>query len=118
MINIAIKYLRSGLSVVPANSSTKYTPKGFQWKKYQTERMIEDKAKAYFHNVDGIAIICGKISGGLEVIDFDNHFGDAEQTFTKFCNIEELKPILRDMVAEKTPGGGYHVFYKCKNPNP
>jgi hypothetical protein len=64
---------------------------------------------------NGIGIVCGKISGNIEVIDIDskyqehrNLFGDMQEMI---CNIE---PELWDsLVIEKTVSGGYHLIYRC-----
>lgn len=113
MINTSLSYLESGLSVIPVQIDTKQPPKGFSWKKYQFERMTPDQAFSLFSESDGIAIICGAISGNLEVIDFDNHQGTAKQNFTRFCKIPEIKSIIEGMTAEKTQSGGYHLLYRC-----
>ena len=59
---------------------------------------------SYFKNTK-IGICCGV--GGLEVLDIDNHFSDADDLLTYVRdNIDiERFPII------KTGGGGYHVYY-------
>ena len=39
--------------------------------------------KSAFVGAEGIGIICGKISGNIECLDFDNHFGDAKDRITE-----------------------------------
>ena len=57
----------------------------------------------------GIALVCGAISGNLEVLDFDF---DAENVFWQW---QESLPfrIQAEMTAVRTGGGGYHVIYRC-----
>lgn len=64
-------------------------------------------------NAEGIGIICGEISGGLECLDFDNHFGDAKDILTQFIN--ELKELYleKKFPIEETLNGGYHLIYRC-----
>lgn len=61
----------------------------------------------------GIGIACGKASGGLECIDFDNHFGDAKDVLSEF--ISEIEDIYHKhkFVVESTQNGGYHFLYRC-----
>lgn len=126
MINKAILYLNSGLSVLPAFSSSKYVPYGFRWKKYQSELISCDYIKKLINSEfyeteektkkikpNGLAIVTGAVSGNLEVIDFDNKFGDIENVFRIFCNTPEVKEIITGMTAETTQSGGYHLFYRC-----
>lgn len=70
---------------------------------------------AAFTNAAGIGVICGKISGGLECLDFDNHFGDAKQVLTDYISIPEVKAIYEKhkLPIEKSMNGGYHLLYRC-----
>lgn len=57
-----------------------------------------------------IGFICG--FNGVEVIDIDNHFGDADALFEFIYNNYDLTeyPIV------KTKGGGYHIYFSSDNP--
>lgn len=68
-----------------------------------------------FDSAVGIGVICGKISGGLECLDFDNHFGDAKQILTDFISIPEVKAIYEKhkLPIEKSMRGGFHLLYRC-----
>jgi hypothetical protein len=60
-----------------------------------------------------IALICGKISGGIEVIDFDvKHDATIVERFQEVCGDfwQEVGPL---MTIQKTVSGGCHLFYKC-----
>ena len=61
----------------------------------------------------GVGVICGKVSGGLECLDFDNHFGDAKDTLTRFVN--EISDLYSryGFPIESTMNGGYHLLYRC-----
>lgn len=66
-------------------------------------------------NKIGIALICGKVSGNLEVIDIDNKNGNAEDIFNDWNDIKDVKEILTKytLPIEKTLSGGVHIWYKC-----
>lgn len=72
---------------------------------------ITDESK--YEGAYGVGLVCGKISGGLECLDFDNHFGDAKDTLTHF--IEEIKDIFSKykFPIESSSGGGFHLIYRC-----
>jgi len=111
MINTALNYLSFGLSVIPVKSDTK-APTVASWKQYQSERMQPDKAWELFNDSHAIAVIAGTVSGGLEIIDFDNHFRDASSILSRFCKMVDVSGLL----IQATPSGGYHVMYRCPQP--
>jgi len=105
----ALNYLAAGLSVLPARKKEKCPV--FKWKEYQEHVPTEHAVKTWFaDDHDAICIVCGKVSGNLEVIDFDNH----GELFPKW---KETIPadLFRKLVVERTPSGGYHVAYRCAN---
>ena len=111
MLQIALSYLRAGLSVLPINPSTK-RPKLSTWTRLQTERLSEEDAERAFYDNPWIGIIGGKVSGNLEIIDFDNHSTDMQAWFNEFkAYIDTF-----GLPYERTPSGGYHVFYRCDEP--
>jgi hypothetical protein len=68
-----------------------------------------------FTNATTIALICGKKSGGLECMDFDNHLGDAEQNLKEYLAVPEVNEIVTryKLPIEKTINGGYHLLIRC-----
>ena len=68
----ALKFLAAGLAVLPADKTLKRPV--MAWKNYQEYRPVNADVERWFsdrHNA--ICLICGKFSGNLEVIDFDQH---------------------------------------------
>ena len=66
----AISYLDEGLNVLPCYKKDK-CPR-YPWSGYQHGMISETKLESLFQqNYDSICLITGKISGNLEVIDFD-----------------------------------------------
>ena len=63
----------------------------------------------------GIAIVCGQVSGNLEVIDIDAKNDPSNDLFMLFCSrVEEQLPgfITEQAVLATTRNGGFHVFYR------
>jgi replicative DNA helicase len=112
----AKEYLRAELSVIPTNEK-----KGsvIAWKRYQAERLREEEVEAVFSgdNVKGIAIICGVISGGLEVIDVDAKYDTTGSLWDRLRNLIEdnLPELYSSLVIAKTKSGGFHIYYRCKS---
>lgn len=106
MKNIAKKYIESGLSVLPVKIDK--SPSVGKWKDVIFKESDFDKAEA-------IGIKGGKESGNLEIIDFDNHFGDAKKIISEYLNITEVKEIYDKykLPIESTQSGGFHLFYRC-----
>jgi energy-coupling factor transporter ATP-binding protein EcfA2 len=100
--------LLSGLSVIPIGEDKR--PKVL-WKKYQDVKPLPGE----LHYDDRIGLICGKVSGNLEVIDVDSK-NDKEGTLIDELNakIEEFaSDVLPKLVIQQTPSGGYHLIYRC-----
>jgi len=105
MKNIAQKYKAAGLSCLPTGNDKMPATKA--WK--DVEVSINE------FNSFGIAIKCGKASGNIECIDFDNHFGDAKDVISEFMSIEEVKEVYikNKLPIQSTTSGGFHLLYRC-----
>lgn len=106
----AMRYLRSGLAVLPANKAQK-RPGLPHWAEFQTRLLTADEVQHWFVQAqEAICIVCGRISGNLEIIDFDNH----GELFPKW---KESIPadLLTKLVIEQTPSGGYHAAYRMES---
>ena len=103
----ALKFLAAGLAVLPADKTLKRPV--MAWKNYQEHRPITVDVERWFsdrHNA--ICLICGKVSGNLEVIDFDQH-GELYPAWEAQIQAE----LKSKLVIERTQAGGFHVAYRC-----
>ena len=102
---IANKYLSHGLCVLPAG---KRKLPILEWEQYNDVMPSLD-----IFDVDcfGMALVCGKISGGVEVIDVDNKFRDSHLLFEKI--IKYMGDTSSLFTINRTTSGGYHLVYKC-----
>jgi len=114
LVDYALRYLAAGLSVVPVRSNKKSVG---SWKKCQYVRLTEPEARQAFtwSSTKGVGIICGDISGNLEVIDLDVKNDPAGNLYERFISAtqQHLPGIIPQLVIARTRGNGYHVFYKC-----
>lgn len=103
------KYSSAGFACVPTGKDKiPAIPKGESW--VGGWKNENEYSKSF-----GLGIIAGRISGNLECIDFDNHFGDAKQVFSDFYKIEGVKDIIQKykLPVQSTTSGGYHLLYRC-----
>jgi hypothetical protein len=100
----------------------KYTDAGFACLPTKEDKLpmtadtwVREFSDGEFSSAYGIGVACGKRSGGLECIDFDNHSGEADVSIKQFMTIPEVKSIYDryKLPIEKTQGGGYHLIYRC-----
>ena len=94
-----------GLQFVPTDEKKKPIPS--EWS--TTKKMYD------YSNAKGIGLVCGKLSGNVEVIDIDLHH-DKEGTILedyKQLILEQDPKLLKKLVVQKTRSGGFHFIYRC-----
>jgi len=114
LLQTAQQYRSMELSITAVNGNKKSL---YTWRKYQHRLITQNEIATVFNHpaAIGIAIICGKISGNLEVIDLDQK-NDLQQTlFEQFISeVNNYDPILLpQLVIASTKNAGYHFFYRC-----
>lgn len=114
VLDHALSYLDAGISVVPVARDGSKRP-CVAWKAYQSELPDWVEAREWWSapRPPGIAAVCGKVSGGLELIDFDRN---AEVNFLQWCvAVEEASPgLLWRLCIVRTPRQpfGIHVWMR------
>jgi archaellum biogenesis ATPase FlaH len=110
----------SGISVIPVNTQTKRPP--FEWLEFQSRIPSDAELVQWFATGKGIAAVCGPISGGLEVLDFDipgKHLPEhadkppAYGPWKALLKEHGYEDLLKRLIAVKTPSGGIHIVYRC-----
>lgn len=71
------------------------------------------------HNLldcEAVGLVCGKLSGNVEVIDIDLKYSLDGKLFDNYKRlINEVMPeLLKKIVIQKTMNGGYHFIYRCE----
>jgi len=114
MENNIFKLLRDKhISAIPVNSDK--TPM-VAWKTYQERLQTQSECEKWGSmQKGGLAVVCGKISKNLEVIDIDNKLNDAAEIFEDICKqIKNNRQKLFDkLVLEKSKNNGFHIIYRC-----
>lgn len=66
-------------------------------------------------NCAGVGLVCGMLSGGLEVVDIDLKYditGVLYDAYKREIHKAD-ESLLSKLVVQKTRGGGYHFIYRC-----
>lgn len=79
-------------------------------KKWQTSTDKHDLT-----DCEGVGLVCGKLSGNLEVIDVDEKYSIDGRLFEKYKKLIHSidETLLSKLVVQKTKGGGFHLIYRC-----
>ena len=112
----AKEYLGCELSVIPTKEDK--LPALPSWKPFQSQRMNKDQVGGFFTgaNINGLGIICGAVSGNLEVIDVDTKHDTTGSLWDELRTLIEdnLPEVYKSLVIAQTRSGGYHIYYRCK----
>jgi len=106
-----MNYLDLGINAIAVNDK-----KGaiFPWKEYQTRTITKEEHDAQMADprTRGVAIICGAISGNLEVIDIDTKY----ETYNLWDEIVKAIPkaIFDKLHIVNTKSNGKHLYYRCE----
>lgn len=110
VIDAAVSYAAAGLSIVPCVLPGKYPP--MPWLTYQAEPADDAQIKKWYTRDPqwGLGIVCGEVSGGLEVLDLDG--GAFAEQFD--AAIKANAPgLFERLTIEQSPSGGRHYAYRC-----
>lgn len=107
VINNALRFAQQGLSVLPVRPGTKLPSR--EWKQFQDQIINETDIALIFEGQE-IGVICGKVSGWVECLDFDDPkaFDEWEDLIEDHGGGE----IYDKCYVQTTPSGGVHVVYR------
>jgi hypothetical protein len=109
-LDAARAYAAAGLSVIPVMANGTKRPAVKHWSPYQERRPTDNELARWFADGRlGVAVVGGRVSGGLEVLDFET--ADAFRVWSRV--VAELLPgLLERLPRVRTPSGGAHVYYR------
>ncbi|MBN2583207.1 MAG: bifunctional DNA primase/polymerase [Planctomycetes bacterium] len=108
MKDAAQQYLAADLCVLPARRDQKRPT--VSWKPFQKRLPTTSELDAWFANSpDALCILCGAVSGGLELLDFDQRGA----LFDAWCEkVRAAAPgLLERLVIARTQNNGRHAVY-------
>jgi len=105
---IAQRYVDAGLSIIPIGAQKE---PAIKWKAYQEQRPTADEVRSWWGDTRsrGFGLVCGAVSGGMEVLDFDE-----PGLFDRFSErVEAEAPgLIARLPHVRTPRGGDHLFLR------
>lgn len=116
LLETAIQYLSAGLNVLPIKTDGSKKPSVDEWKSLQSRKATEAEIKQWFSNgSNGIAIIAGSISHGLEIIDLESK--EIAKQWQELVAEQLGDEFFQRFAVVKTPMG-YHCYYRCDQAGP
>jgi len=127
----AIRYVNAGYSVLPIAGNGALVPdwavlpdcwiepNGRQhctWEVFRTRRPADEEMNRWFgQSSRRLAAVCGKVSGGLEAMNFNT-----PEIFCSWADtvIASAPAALHKMVFVTTPHQGWHAYYRTESPAP
>lgn len=121
-------YVASGLSVIPIDPNPTKRPayrllptigswpdgrSRHGWTPFKERLPTPSELHQWFNSwvsLAGIAVVCGRVSGNLEVIDIDS----AEYALPWLDRVNSYAPgLVERLVLVQTPRPGLHAYYRC-----
>lgn len=109
----------NGFCVIPPREDGTKAPDAPSWKQYQSRRPTKEELNAwYVPGRHGVGLVCGEISGGLELFEFEADaitLGlDAKWAeMLRDSGEHELCDLLLSGYTERSAAGGLHILYRC-----
>lgn len=112
-----------GISVIPVRDRDETSRSGkvyakktpyAEWEQYQREIITKHELFAQLEkrNTAAVAIVCGLVSGNLEIIDIDVKWYPGIDSIL-FTTLKELYPEIYEILRlHGTPSGGCHILYR------
>lgn len=119
LIDIATQYRNMGLSVIATDALKQSIGK---WKDFQDKLPSVNEIIQMFRHpaANGVALVTGKSSHNLEVIDIDIKNFKQGCLFFKFCSAIAAfnTDLINKLVIVQSRSGGYHMYYRCDTIGP
>lgn len=127
LIPIVKQIVKSGVSCIPIELPSKKPYKSLKWTPYMKQRPTMEECEKFWANGAGLALVCGAVSGNLEILDFDVP-GKSAEGYTPVSSPPAWKPfleilkehghddLLKKCLIHRTPSGGRGIFYRCPGP--
>ena len=113
----ALQMREAGLNVAPCREDK--APNLKAWTKYQKQMIDESDLSESFaeFRTKGVGVICGAISGGLEVVDVDTKYDITGSLYEDLCEVikQQAPDVFKKLTISTTTSGGAHFYYLCSS---
>lgn len=113
----ALELANQGISVVPVATDGSKRPGIASWKEFQERRPTTDELMRWFSAAEGVGVICGKVSGNLEMLELEGravadklHLDLKEMAVS--AGLGDVWERINNGYVEVTPSGGLHWLYR------
>ncbi|MFX1705016.1 bifunctional DNA primase/polymerase [Chitinophaga sp. CC14] len=119
LFKTACNYLRLGLSVIAVDQNKAAV---LPWQQFQ--HRLPTQAEIFkmcnYKGASGLALVCGQVSDGLEVIDIDLKYDLSGNLFQRLTeNISSQNPgLMERLLISQSRSKGIHLIYRCNRPGP
>ncbi len=109
LLAVARAYVRAGLSVIPVRADGSKAA-AIKWAEFQERVATDGELAEWFapHKAVGVAVVCGKISGNLAVLDFESD--SAWHVWAERAAVLGLEGVYAGFPLARTPKGGRHLY--------
>jgi AAA domain-containing protein/bifunctional DNA primase/polymerase-like protein len=117
LLSAALAWWDEGFSIIPILANGSKRP-AVEWKQYMSTRATRDQVLSWFTGTTyGLAVVCGAISGGLEMLELEGRACESEYLDQMYAAMDanhtkEIWNHLQNCYSEWTPSGGLHVLYR------
>jgi hypothetical protein len=119
VLDAALAGLAAGLNVYPPKEDGTKRPDTDEWTSRQQRLATELEVHRWYANGrTGLGFICGAVSGGLELFEFEGRAVEAGMAddFIALAEAAGLTEVVDRVAAgytERSPSGGLHWLYRC-----
>jgi hypothetical protein len=114
LLTAAYQYISNGICVIATGEEKSAF---FKWKEYEERIITKDEVTQHFNHplARSLAIVCGKASGNLEVVDIDCKYDLTGTLFEDYmqCIKDNDEDLYSRLMVIQTVSGGYHLYYRC-----
>lgn len=113
LLAVARHYVAAGLSVIPVRADGSKAA-SVKWAEFQERKPTDAELVDWFkpHRAVGVAVVCGKVSGNLAVMDFESDSiwrqWHERAVALQFADLFDGFPLAR------TPKGGRHLYCRIR----
>jgi putative DNA primase/helicase len=85
-----------------------------EWGKFQMQPPSRREIESWYGPNTGVGLVCGKISGNLECLEFDDPaVYEAYKELTQASGLGHLVERIETGYLEQSPSGGIHWLFRC-----
>ena len=118
LLQEAVAWYMAGYMPLPVKPDGSKAPAVTSWTQYQKERpSLPEVLELFEADTDGIGLICGAVSGGLEMLELEGRAvaeGYIDRVRQAFIDHDAGRLWNRLVMGyvEETPSGGVHYYYR------